>query len=350
MANEPPIPPASGTSMPVAEVLGMIFGHHVSAVVGTIARLDIAGRLAAGPRTAKHLARATGVDPGILLRLLRSAASLGLLDERDGEAFAVSPLGACLQRGPHSLHGLAVAATEPASWRTAALLHEAVTGDRAMAEDATGRGAWAYRDAHPETRLAVTDRLVDIERAVAPVLREAVDLTAFRRIVAVGGDQGQLLLTLLRLAPQAEGVLFDRPAVIERARESIAQTGLANRIRLVGGDFLERVPPGGDLYVLKGVLHDFGDEAAAWLLDSCYMAAKPNSTLLAFEGVLPPGATPDPVGHLLDMNALVSLNGRERTRAEFEELFNTSGYELVRVLPLPAVDYRRFAMLEGRRS
>ncbi|GAA1028665.1 hypothetical protein GCM10009557_14500 [Virgisporangium ochraceum] len=209
---------------------------------------------------------------------------------------------------------------------------------------------WQYRDAHPEGRLATSDRLVDIEAAVLPALQRDSALESCRRIVAIGDGQGRLLLALLRLAPGATGVIFDRPPVVDHARTVINALGLADRVTVVGGDFLQRVPPGGDLYVIKGVLHDCDDDSASWLLDSCYMAALPHSTLIAFEGFLPSGAAHDPVARLIDINSLLTVNGRERTIEEFEELFANAGYELTGAEPLPAVDFRPFVMLRGHRA
>lgn len=341
---------SSPAGAPIRAVLQMILGHHVTAVVAAIARFDIADHLAAGPGTAAQLAHVTGADQVGMLRLLRTAASLGLLDELADETFAINSLGDCLRRGPHSLRDIAVAASEPIHWRTTALLAEAVIKHRAVAPDVLGMNAWEYRDEHPEGRLATSERLVDIDGVLLPALRRTVDLDMHRRIVAIGDSRGRLLSALLRLAPHAKGVLFDRPPVVDHARTMIDAMGLSDRVTVVGGDFLQKVPPGGDLYVLKGVLHDCDDDSASWLLDSCYMAALPGSTLVAFEGVLSNAPPHDPVARLIDINSLLTVSGRERTVDEFEELFNNGGYELVHAEPLSGVDYRPFVMLHGRRS
>ncbi len=39
-----------------------------------------------------------------------------------------------------------------------------------------------------------------------------------------------------------------------------------DRIDLVGGDFFEHVPPGGDLYLVKNILHDWDDARVRHLL------------------------------------------------------------------------------------
>lgn len=328
----------------------MILGHHITAVVAAIARFDVPDHLSSGPSTASRLAQATGVDQAGMLRLLRTAASLGLVDEFPGETFAINSLSECLRRGPHSLREVALAANEPIHWRTAAHLTEAVVKNRAVVSDIVGMDAWQYRDAHPEGRLATSDRLVDIESAVLPTLRRFGALESCRHIIVIGDGQCRLMPALLRLAPRATGVIFDRPPVVDHARTLVNAVGLADRVTVVGGDFLQRVPPGGDLYVIKSVLHDCDDDSASWLLDSCYVAALPHSTLVAFEGFLPSGSTHDPVARLIDMNSLLTVNGRERTIEEFEELFANAGYELTRAETLPTVDFRPFVMLQGHRS
>jgi hypothetical protein len=224
-----------------------------------------------------------------------------------------------------------------------------VTKDAPVAIDALGTDIWSYRDAHPQARVELTERLVDVGHAVVPAIRDHVELESVRRIVQVGGGVGTLLAQLLRAAPNAHGVLFDRPFVVERARR-MSDHDVADRIDFVKGDFLERVPPGGDLYVLKGVLHDLDDESASWLLDSCYMAAAPGSTLLAIEGLLPGRASADVVERLIDINALVTVNGRERTIDEVEDLFNDAGYTLADTVPLEHVTFRSVYLLLGRRG
>ena len=44
-----------------------------------------------------------------------------------------------------------------------------------------------------------------------------------------------------------------------------------------------------------------------------------------------------------DVNMLVSTGGRQRSEAEFRELFRTAGFRLLRVVPTPA----RVAVIEG---
>jgi hypothetical protein len=60
--------------------------------------------------------------------------------------------------------------------------------------------------------------------------------------------------------------LFDRPTVTEAGKATMAQLGLSDRVEVVAGDFRESVPSGGDLYLLKGIMHDRDDEPAGKVL------------------------------------------------------------------------------------
>jgi hypothetical protein len=151
--------------------------------------------------------------------------------------------------------------------------------------------------------------------------------------VDVGGGQGALLIAILGCTPGARGVLFDLPNVIAAASGVIAASGLADRCDLIAGDFFGQVPTGGDLYLLKRVLHDWNDERAAAILRACRAAMSEDSRLLVIEHVLAPGNAPS-WGKLLDLQMLVlSPGGRERDQAGFEALMDSAGLRLERVIP-----------------
>ncbi len=110
---------------------------------------------------------------------------------------------------------------------------------------------------------------------------------------------------------------------------------------MVGGDFFSEVPPGGDLYLLKHILHDWDDQHAARILERCHAAGGTGSTVLVVERLLGPDS--DPVADVADVLMLAMFGGRERTEREYESLLEGAGYRLERVIPLSM-----FALLEAR--
>lgn len=77
------------------------------------------------------------------------------------------------------------------------------------------------------------------------------------------------------------------------------------------------MPEGSDLYLVKSVLHDWPDERAVTILRHC----------------------------LSDLNMLVNLGGRERTREEFAELCQSAGLALTSVAPL--AEAAQYSLIEA---
>ena len=123
------------------------------------------------------------------------------------------------------------------------------------------------------------------------------------------------------------------PDVVLGARDLLVQKDVAGRCEVVGGNFFDSVPYGGDLYILKFILHDWGDEQATAILRSCRQQIRPDGKLRLIErGIVSAGNDPDPV-KFMDLHMMVLLGGQERTESEFRSLLTDAGFELVRVIP-----------------
>lgn len=318
---------------PRDQVIQMINGYWVSQICGAVARLGLADRLADGPATIGELAAATSASPDGLCRLLRAGTSVGLFAEADTGRFMLTPLGAQLRddEAAGSLRDRAIALTAPAHWLPWGLLFDAVVSGESQANAALGMDAWAYYAGHPEESAHFARTMSDISAQASRAVLRCWDVARFRRIVDVGGSRGHLLTGLLDAEPQATSVLFDRPEVVEGARVELAASGHAHRVEIVGGDFFERVPSGGDLYVLKSVLHDWDDERALQILRNIHQAAQPGSTLAVIERPLPSRPRPSYM-HLENLLMLVELKGRERTIEDYASLLGRAGFRLQRTI------------------
>lgn len=314
--------------------MAMATAYWASQVCGTAARLRLADHLSDGPATIPELAAVTAADPDGLSRLLRAGATVGLFTEHDDGRFSLTPLGAELtdDQAAGSVRDYAIALTAPGHYLTYGRLCEAVISGQRQDGAALGTDTWAYYAGHPEEGSAFARAMGNLSADASAAVLRCWDATRFRRIVDVGGSHGVLLAGLLTAAPQATGVLFDRPEVAERARGWLADHGFAGRVDSIGGDFLDEVPAGGDLYVLKAVLHDWDDRQALRILRNVHRAAQPGTTLAIIEGPLP--AQPGPsLMHLLNLMMLAQTNGRERTIAEYTGLLEQAGYRLEQTVP-----------------
>jgi len=315
---------------PSGLVLRLMLGHWAMQATRALALMGIPDLLADGARSAESLADAVGADREALARLLRAAASIGLLAETSPGEYELTDAGHVLRSGtPLSLRETVLAWGSAGGWKLAGELVQAVRAGRSVAPEVLGHTLWEYHASNPELGTHFARAMGENTAHVAPDVAEAVNTPAYRRIVDVGGAHGELLLALLERAPDAQGVLFDLPRVVENARARLERSPLAGRVELVGGDFLEQVPHG-DLYLLKWILHDWDDDRARQILAACRRAAAPGARLVIVEFLVPEPWAPSPV-HLMDLSMLALTGGRERTRSEYEALLEAAGWSVERV-------------------
>jgi hypothetical protein len=101
---------------------------------------------------------------------------------------------------------------------------------------------------------------------------------------------------------------------------------------VIGGSFFESVPSGGDVYLLKHIVHDWDDDQAEQILRNVRAAMKPDATVLLVEMVVPDDDR-EHMSKLLDLEMLVALTGRERTQAEYAELLGRAGFRFMQTVP-----------------
>jgi hypothetical protein len=109
-----------------------------------------------------------------------------------------------------------------------------------------------------------------------------------------------------------------------------AGNNVSRRCSYITGDFFHSVPPGADVYLLCGVIHDWDDDRAVTILKSCRRAMTENSRALLVDMIVPDTASMS-FSELLDLNILVMNGGRERTKAEWVALLENADYKLTRI-------------------
>lgn len=317
---------------PPAVVLeDMIAGAWKAQVVYVAARLGLADLLRDGPRSAEELARASGTHAPSLERLLKVLASSGLLSE-EGGLYSLTSVGRLLRSDvPGSMRDAAVKSGEPWNWGAwGHLLHNVRTGETAF-EHAFQARFYDYLGSNPEADAIFGAFMGGLVRGMGAAVVSGLDLSGAQTLVDVGGGQGGLLASILKLKPELRGILLDRPGVIARARQRLLAAGLLERCQLVEGDFFVSVPSGGDVYILSMILDDWGDEEALSILQVCRRAMGASSRLLLIHKVIGPQEAL--FGRVLDLYMMVLTGGRERTEAQYRALVAAAGLTLSRILP-----------------
>jgi hypothetical protein len=317
------------------EMLALLRGYVTTQIAGALAELGVAEALTAEPATPLVVADALGLPPDALVRLLRAAATVGLVDEPIPGQFRTNARSELLRPGVEgSLHHFARNVTGEGHWSVWGRLSDAIRTEHSQAEPALGMSMWEHYRTHPEEQREFAAAMSERTATQTATIVATVDLADARRIVDVGGSRGELLRAYLTARPTATGVLFDRSDVVAEVPADLGDPTLAGRIEIVGGDFFHAVPAGGDAYLLKLVLHDWPDPDAVHILRAVRAAIDPAGTLTVIELVVPPDGARS-AAHLVDLSMLVSFGGRERTREEFQSLLAAAGFRLDDVRALP---------------
>jgi hypothetical protein len=315
-------------------------GHYFSRALQVAAKLGLADLLAAGPRDAAELARESGTHAPALRRVMRLLASAGVFEEREDGRFALLPLGEPLRRDvPGSARAMVLlfAGHVQESWRE--LEYCVRTGEPGFRRTTPDLDAFAALAREPEAAALFDEAMATFAPQTAAAVASAYDFSPFGTLVDVGGGTGALLLGILKANPRLRGVVFDQPHVAERARAEVAAAGLADRCAVEGGSFFDAVPRGGDAYLLKHVIHDWDDRRAGAILARVREALPSNGKLLVVEGVYPEHVDASLASRgaaANDVNMLVVSGGRQRSAAEFRELYAASGFRLTRIVPTAA--------------
>lgn len=316
-----------------ASVIEMISASWMSQAICTAAELGIADQLASGASRVDDLAHRTQTHPASLRRLLRALASLGLCIECDNGTFELSATGALLRTDAScSLHAWAIWWGRY-RWPLRGELGECIRtghGPRQRAGDRAGSNEDASAAA------VFNQAMVELTRLTANAVMGVRDFSAVERVVDVGGGFGEMLAVLLVAHPRMKGTLIDLPAAIAGAAGHLSRAGVAQRCELVAGNFLESVPGGADVYLLKSVLHSWDDEHCRVILRNCRRAMAGRSSLVLVERVMPArmcGGTGERSAARSDLHMMQGSGGLERTQAEFAALLSESGFEATQCTP-----------------
>ena len=327
MTTTPSAPP------PQVVLSQMINGYWLTGSIHAAARLGVADKIAGTPRPVAEIAREVSADADSLYRLLRALAGLGIFVEGPARSFGHTPLSEALRDGvPGSMRGLAVMTGLGHLRAWPEIVHSVRTGQTAF-EKVFGKPLFEHLSSDAELGAAFDAAMGGYTAATSAAVAGVYDFSRYRKIVDVGGGSGALLAAILPRVALASGIVFDLPAVAERARAFLASRDLAGRCDVVAGDFFQAVPAGGDAYAMKMILHDWDDQRSIAILKNVRRAIRPEGRVLLMEAVIDPQSGAGAPGKLLDINMLVMTGGRERTAEEFAALFAASGFALEEIVP-----------------
>jgi hypothetical protein len=212
-------------------------------------------------------------------------------------------------------------------WNSWGNLEYSIMTNKPAIDRTMGMTYLEYLDAQPDLANTLNDCMSSVSEVNNPAIVGSYDFSKFHKIIDVGGGHGSLLKAILGISTSASGILFDLPRVIESINPELVQGG--TRLQPVAGNFFKGVPKGGDLYVLKQIIHDWDDKRAIQILANCKNAMNKDGRILLIETVIDPDEAMD-VANFFDLHMLVTAEGgKERTESEYRLLLEEAGLELI---------------------
>ncbi len=298
---------------------GFVYAQTLAACV----ELDVFEVLAKGPLGVPEVAARVGLSEAAARTLLVAAVALRLVS-RSGEKFRLGRLGAALRGNP------GVSAMVRHHRLFYADLMDPVALLRGETDAALAK-FWPYHGAGGDfaeysALMAATQPMISAE------ILAAFDVSGANCVLDVCGGDGAFLCAVGARALGAKLVLFDLPAVVERAGARFEKAGLAARASAVGGDVaMDALPSGADLVTLVRVLHDNDDAHALGILKKARAALQPAGRILVAEP-LAGTAGAERVGAYFVFYLTAMRSGRPRTADELRGLMAAAGFSQVRAV------------------
>lgn len=306
-------------------ILGLARGFMESRILLTGAELDLFTLLAPAALSAREIAAKIGGDSRALTILLDALCALGFL-EKHGDAYRTSKAVSSLLSANNPDSILPLVLHMAALWCAWSGLTDRVRGIQ--------KAKTSPPPQEKEDLSAFIGAMHAIAKDLAPAIVQEIGTGGSRKMIDVGGGSGTYIMAFLRAAPGLQATLFDRPAVIEMARERLARAGMLDRVTLVPGDFYrDELPPGHDIALLSAIIHQNSPDENLALFGKIFRALLPGGRIVIRDHVMEPQRTRPKDGAVFAVNMLVNTpGGNTYTFAEIEAALAKAGFTRIRLL------------------
>ena len=227
---------------------------------------------------------------------------------------------------------------------TRATLKEALVKDRPKVYD--GKDMWETHEMNPEQAVTFTKAMHARSLHLGVAAAERADFSGVTRILDVAGGSGCFMIPLVQRNPDLKCTVMELKAVSSVARETIAEFKLTDRIDVVVADmFGDPWPAGHDAVFFSNIYHDWDRTRCLHLTKRSFEALPSGGRIYVHEVLLDDDKTGPLVGITDSMHMMFFTEGKQRTRAEFDDLFREAGFVDTQVIPT----FAYYSVVSGRK-
>lgn len=314
-------------AMDVGRLLEISGYYWKTCTLHAAVRLDLFTLLGEDELSAEALAARLEADARAVRMLANALAAMGLLTKRD-DLYANTPFAlAHLSKASPGYVGYII------------LHHQQLVDSWNRLEQAVRRGGpvrtRVSHDEDAENRKNFLMGMFNLAMNLAPQVVQAVDLSGCRHFLDLGGGPGTYAIHFCKEYPQLKATVFDLPTTEPFARETIARFGMADRVKFVGGNFLEdRLPEGYDVAWLSHILHGEGPEDCQAIVSRAAAGLESGGRLLVHEFILEDSFDAPLFPALFSLNMLLGTEkGQSYAEGQIREMLSRAGLHEIRRLP-----------------
>ncbi len=182
----------------------------------------------------------------------------------------------------------------------------------------------------------------------APLLSKKVNFSGYKTLIDVGGGSGTYSVYFCREYPALESTIIDLPGTLEITKELISLTDVSDRIKLMEGDFNERIDGNYDAAFLSNIIHCLGEEENSALIERVYDTLNPGGMIVIQDFILNEDKTSPPFPALFSLNMLLfTENGKSYSFNEIEMWLQEAGFHNLEKMSIPSP--RSISVLIGKK-
>ncbi|KAI9708795.1 MAG: hypothetical protein M1820_003750 [Bogoriella megaspora] len=292
--------------------------------------------------TVGEIAEKNGASPELIARILRYLTSVGIIEQRDDDAFGATKMTAVFankayQGGIYHFFDTVGPILQQLPEFLAETKYQDITDptktplQRAFDTELPG---FIWFQNQPE-RFGHFQRVMTVQRAGAPTWLEVFpfeqelgdwhDKPVF---VDVGGGFGHQCQALKEAFPDLPGKI-----ILEDLPQTLEHIPAIKGVEAVAQNFFEpQVIQGAKFYYLRNILHDWPDEKCIAILKNLIPAMGQESRILIDEMVVPAVGAHWQATQL-DLTMMAALGSKERTKEQWYALLEAAGLKIERILP-----------------
>lgn len=338
---------------PVTRHLRAMYGSRV--LIAAVCHLRVFDLLAEQPLSLAECGRQLGLAPRPAMVLFPTLLGMGLLEWQPDGRLGVSDTGRYLTSGavPSLIGYVGLEQEDAGVLEMVARLKNDGPADTSDGLSYVKEGDDPSPMDDPEESRRFTLALAGRARLLAPLVAKHLP-TGPKHLLDVAGGTGYYTFEWLLRNPEGTATLFDRPQVLEVAKELMEDfcrgkqvQSFGDRITFCPGDMLEDALPQADLLLAGSLFHDWPDDTCAYLMDRFAGALRTGGELWIHDTFL----NDDFVGPVpaTDYSAALfwATKGRIYSRAEHEAWMRASDLTPSANRPATGLEY---GLVSGRKQ